>query len=647
LGYKPIVFLPYTRFEGLLHLELISFVNIRYYNMKQEGFLSIQREHFTAGSGLTGDSTDGGFIMRRLAVLLLLVLPAACSLAQPEVVAAPTVQARVVFDQGNFFLGENILAHYTLTNTGDAPVSIDYGGDYRGAPRSLRFTVTATDEQGNAVPDPYVSTSCMGGISWSHKIEPGETLWLSVPLTRYCDFERPGVYTVRVSHDLGWHVSHDLGWQQPPVAEGELTLVMPSSEQAREVVDRMLKLPKDTGGAFGERRQPYADLSALHYPVYLPALEKLARAGSEEAVEGIAYTMTPDAMRLLLELAPTSPAARRALRWRVPDRQKRGFWQAMTLRRTTPEAWDDGLRPLALATGWALLAKPSPEEVADGAHLIACLDGDEELPRLLKEFDRILVDTQNDPVEQNAYLSPLTAGGGALHTLEVLCTHGVPLPAAPQTAAERLFVLCAVKKDPDIRPPGWQAMARELLTHPIPFVRATALKLLPLPLDPAFVPAVKRLMTDSSDRVAGAACELASNCSEPEFSEPALTVLRQTKNEWLVRAAVNAARASGVTRDRWMEICIARLDESDISAIMYEQLLGVISDHGRSQDGAITPASAAKLKASWQAFVEANRAALRGDTQFAPGEPPVTADLLDHGTTLRREDGTDWPERRK
>jgi hypothetical protein len=46
---------------------------------------------------------------------------------------------------------------------------------------------------------------------------------------------------------------------------------------------------------------------------------------------------------------------------------------------------------------------------------------------------------------------------------------------------------------------------------------------------------------------------------------------------------------------------------------------------------------------SWQAFVDANRAALQNDTHFAPGEQPVIADLLDSGTTLQREDGTDWP----
>jgi hypothetical protein len=291
------------------------------------------------------------------------------------------------------------------------------------------------------------------------------------------------------------------------------------------------------------------------------------------------------------------------------------------------------------------MAKSSPEEVTDGAHLIACLGGNDELPRLLMELDRILVEKQNDPIEQGAYLSPLTASEGALHAIKALCTRDAPLPAAPKTAAERLFVLCAVKKYADVRPRGWQAVAQDLLAHPLPFVRATALKMLPEPLDPAFVSAVKQLIADNSDRVAGAACELAAKSKEPEFSEPALRLLRQTKNEWLVRAAVNAAAASGVTRDRWMECSIARLDEPGMTAVMYEQLLGVISNHGRSQSGEITPTSVTRFKARWQAFLDANRAALRDGARFAPGEPPVTPDLLDPGTTLQREDGVDWPAR--
>jgi hypothetical protein len=362
-------------------------------------------------------------------------------------------------------------------------------------------------------------------------------------------------------------------------------------------------------------------------------------------VEGIAGTMTPEAVHLLFTLAPAMPAARGALRWRTPDPQKRGFWQQWAQRRVAQGAWDERLRPEGMALGWLLLAKSSAEEVTDGAHLISCLGSKDDLPRLLTEFDRILVEKRNDPVEQHAYPSPITASGGVLHAVQALYTREAPLPAAPKTAAERLYILWAVKKYADVRPQGWQAVAQELLKDPIPFVRSTALQGLPEPLDPEFIPPVARLMADSSDRVAGAATGVAMRSKRPEFGEPALNLLRKTKSTWLVGNAVAVARECGVTRDRWMAICIARLEEPGMTAVMYEQLLSVITEHGRSQSGDITPASAARLKVRWQAFLDANRTALRAGTRFTPGEPPVTADLLDPGTTLMRDDGKDWPAR--
>ena len=52
------------------------------------------------------------------------------------------------FDRADYFLGENVLVHFVLQNTGDTPFEASWGGDYRGASRRLRFTVTATDEAG-------------------------------------------------------------------------------------------------------------------------------------------------------------------------------------------------------------------------------------------------------------------------------------------------------------------------------------------------------------------------------------------------------------------------------------------------------------------------------------------------------------------
>ena len=58
-------------------------------------------------------------------------------------------------DREAYWLGENVLVHLKLENTGGAPFRAEFGHDYRGAPRALRFKVTATDQDGKEAADPY------------------------------------------------------------------------------------------------------------------------------------------------------------------------------------------------------------------------------------------------------------------------------------------------------------------------------------------------------------------------------------------------------------------------------------------------------------------------------------------------------------
>jgi hypothetical protein len=63
--------------------------------------------------------------------------------AQRSIMPPPPGSARVVvsIDKPTFFLGENVLIHYCLENTSVTPFQISYGGDSRGASRSLRTTL--------------------------------------------------------------------------------------------------------------------------------------------------------------------------------------------------------------------------------------------------------------------------------------------------------------------------------------------------------------------------------------------------------------------------------------------------------------------------------------------------------------------------
>lgn len=77
-------------------------------------------------------------------------------------------------DSHDCFLGENVLVHFTLENAGSQPFRANFGGDYRGATRSLRFKVTATDEAGRVAEDPDASGMCFGGMVSDRELKPGK-----------------------------------------------------------------------------------------------------------------------------------------------------------------------------------------------------------------------------------------------------------------------------------------------------------------------------------------------------------------------------------------------------------------------------------------------------------------------------------------
>src|SRR5438132_154339 len=126
--------------------------------------------------------------------------------AQQSITPPPPGSARVVLsiDKPTFFVGENVLIHYCLENTSLTPFQFSYGGDSRGASRSLRFKMTVTDEHGATVADPDPTGYNEGGMGAAPTIAPQRHWCQSLQLMRYARIDLPGTYTVQVVHDLGW-----------------------------------------------------------------------------------------------------------------------------------------------------------------------------------------------------------------------------------------------------------------------------------------------------------------------------------------------------------------------------------------------------------------------------------------------------------
>ncbi len=198
---------------------------------------------------------------------------------------SPPASARVTLGTGRreYFLGENVLVEFRVTNDGSTPFGVELGGDYRG-PRASRFVVTATDQLGRKVPDPNpVWGSNFGGLSRGGDVEPGSSYRENVPIMRYVDIREPGRYRIRICHDLGWNETPEA---PSPSAELELDFAMPDLESAKRVVDRMERLP-DCGGGLYRMNEEQCDFSAVRHPIYVPILIDRVRHGFTPAIDGL------------------------------------------------------------------------------------------------------------------------------------------------------------------------------------------------------------------------------------------------------------------------------------------------------------------------------------------------------------------------
>ncbi len=400
----------------------------------------------------------------------------------------------VLLDRKQYFLGENMVIHFFVENCGHEGFSIELGGDYRGASRHLRFSVTATDTQGQEVPDPDPSGFCMGGLGGNLGVKPGEKHIESLPLLRYCRFEKAGVYRLRVAHDFGWRSTKE---RKLPVAEATITLVEPNAEQARKVVEEMY-LRKENG----DRQPVSADFSTLAYPVYLPLLVPRAAKGDEHALEALGNIPTPEATAALIRLLDHKDAAfarqaAQTLNLRLPDPQLDGkiggrnpFENAHEAHRRwlCERSWRPEFAPAVRKAGRELLLVRVDRVSLDcGAFILECLGEKEDLPSLAKALDWAVFRRNKQPLEEGIYPRPRGACQELLRTARMMSQRGISPPIPPRSSGEMILFATSIGARPQFRPADWEAIYARLLQAELPFVREVGLSNLPLPLPPGFL----------------------------------------------------------------------------------------------------------------------------------------------------------------
>jgi len=560
-----------------------------------------------------------------------------------------------------YLLGENVLVNFVVRNTSATPFSIAVGGDYRSGIRHHRFSVTATDAAGSHMPDPDPSGFHMGGVGISRTVEPGKSVYLPVELFRYVRIEKPGAYTIRIRHDLGW--TETPTGTKLPAAETKLAFKMPDEKQAAGIVAKLSEgeaqsLLMVSPEKFTEEIPP--DSFTLCHPVFFPALTRLATTGKTSAIDCLGAIETSQATQALIDLVvddahpDASFHAARVLANRLPDPDfgasagpKRGapfkdprLDQRKALSTAT---WQDGFAPRLHAPALRLL-RSDAEHLAVGAFYLEAIAANEHLPAVLEALDRALA--ANQRTKYDKYLTPPIGVGPLLRAGCAIVRRGAPMLDQFQRPAVIALQLGRMQNEKNYRLDDWHTRCADLLGHERPYVRQLTLQLLADRAEPVPEPCLRqlgRLLEDQDAFVVCAALQLVARTKDAAHHKAVVKILTGANHEGLLYYAGHAAYALGA-RAELLEIYARRLDEPDRWYPGISQLIGLIeSSNGGGSFGTPKPDSIRHAKQLWIEFLAKHRHAIRAGKKFALDE--FDPAMAPPPTQIAHRDGETWPKR--
>jgi hypothetical protein len=586
------------------------------------------------------------------------------------------VEIKLTADKEKYLLGENILLHYEVKNVGTEPFILEEGGDSRAAPRHTRFQVSAIDEDARVIDDPTPEPHHAGGPLGRYSLKPGETLVESVPLMRYCLFDEPGKYTIRIAHDLGWSGS-SMGLEREVISDDDprwasiqIELVMPSSEEAEEIVQTMLQ-SNDQGGTLGKKREPYGDFTCLRYPVYLPILQRLANNGELRPFEGMAGIPTVDATMALVTYlrnadSTIADAAVAALLQRVPiapttlDKQRRQYFSAQYDRQQqlVDQCWrDEFAEPVMIYVRKVLETTPNDgmrdRRIEAAARLFSSLAPPVEMPTVIKALDRMLNRTEEVEKETPLYYGIIPHLQWAA---QGILARGGKVPEHPKSPGEIAVYLEALgrgvhnmtpKEDRPALPPEFDEYARQWIDHPISYVQRLTIEALPTPCPDWAIEPLRVRLDDDDVGVQYAAINAVSESGDQSFGPALLELVREADDQWVVGAASEAAKKLKMPRDEVLLAWAERLEriEHDENFRTLMELTSLIEHQGcsgNSNDPKPTKAEQAALKDRWIKLITEHADAIRDGKVFRVGDPEITPDLIPQDFSIG-VDGSQWP----
>lgn len=569
------------------------------------------------------------------------------------------------FDKAKYFLGENAMLHFSIENTGQDPIKLETGGDYRGTVRATRFQVKVVAEDGSVAPDPHPDAAlyCEGGLGGGQKLNYSQQANFSVFLPLYARIEKPGKYKVSISHDFGW----GLPVNECPTGTTEVEFLAPSVAEARKLVEEIYK---EAGMKFAARREDaYYDVTTLSYPVFLPPLlDKVEHGGSareeESAVNGIGNIASIDATKALLNIARGSNKklallAARQLVMRLPDPElkgdlpRRGPFEISydpERRHLVKTSWQESLAPAVRELGKKLVHSSDNEEQLVGAFMLQCVGDAESAKSLISALDAAITKSKTLPLESQIY--PRKRGNVAelIRTASVVAKRG-SISENPHSPGESALYMTLISKDTAFRPATWQTCYLRFFKADIPYIREFALSTVPTPVPPLFIPEIARLLNDPDVDVQIAACHLAAKVKGHSFKKELHYVLSNAKEHWLMNAASNAL--AQLDRVECLRLLASKFDDPQLTQdVLFQFIPGIVEVHSwGSRSGLATTGdddddlsvAGKRIKTLWLKFINDNEAFLRGGGMIKPGDPRLTADYLPHSIALGQVNGKDWP----
>lgn len=480
------------------------------------------------------------------------------------------LEAGFVPDKTEKLLGEDVALTFFVKNVSEAPFSLSTGGDGRGV-RPTRFKISAVDARGEKVTDPNAQERNMGGLMGMPQLAPGGSYTEPLALSKWCLFDKPGVYTVtcrtvlELTKEAGFPTDQSAYTYLPIATSFTLTLKAPSSSQAKRIVADALAAAaakKEVSGNFP------VPADAVRSPQYLPSLLKAARGGDRAAIQAIGGIQTPEVTNALIELAQgwlkqkqldLALAALDPVRPRMPNPryyqkdEKTGAENEWSVadRLRVEQTWRPSMVKPMLAMGRQLAKNTDQKSLGLASDIFEYIGTAADMPDMIAGYTHAIDATRTLPFETWQYFRPRGATYGYRFATARLLERGGKVPLKPATPGEAAVYLIALNRQGEkpFRPADWPQVALQWLKSDIPYMRELVLDYLPEPMPEEVLAMLPEMLGDSYVDLQISACRVARDHPCDTYKEPLLKILREGEDKYTIGAAAEAAAANGVTDD--------------------------------------------------------------------------------------------------